>query len=145
MTFKILQALPVLALTVCVGDGVAMDPSPTPKSTAQALASSGASSGAEVEEANVVAKMVNQNHDAALKALDQAEASDTPSGTPSRGPASVEEPRVISKVIVVNGANGYDPGAEDKIRAMNIPEKVKDEILRNYRKTGVMPNFETPH
>ena len=136
MTLQIFKYISVLALVIGIGDWTSVDPyRERPPSAAQSVPP-------EVAEATVVAKMVNQNHDAALKALDQAEQEEQNS---ARGPASIEQPHVMSKVIVVNGANGYDPGAEDKIKAMNIPDKVKDEILRNYRKTGVMPNFETPH
>ncbi len=58
----------------------------------------------------------------------------------ARMPASSEPSKTT--VIVMDGSAGYDPAAEDKIGQLAVPESVRQEILSNYRRTGIMPAFE---
>jgi hypothetical protein len=46
-----------------------------------------------------------------------------------------------AKTIVFDGSSGSTPLAEETIMALNVPENVRQEILKSYRKTGVMPSI----
>lgn len=56
-------------------------------------------------------------------------------------PATVEGARApaATTVVVMDGSTGVDPSAEDRILQLAVPESVKQEILNNYRRTGIMP------
>jgi hypothetical protein len=53
--------------------------------------------------------------------------------------AKPSERKPSSQGIEFDGASGFAPSAEDKIRALNVPENVRKAILDNYERTGVLP------
>lgn len=61
-----------------------------------------------------------------------------PVAEPNRQPTSAS----TTTVIVMDGTTaGVDPSAEDKINALNVPATVRQEILKNYRRTGRLPSY----
>jgi hypothetical protein len=49
-----------------------------------------------------------------------------------------------SQVIEFDGKNGIDPLAIDQVNALNVPESVRREILKNYERTGILPTLRKP-
>lgn len=45
----------------------------------------------------------------------------------------------VNRVAIIDA--GVTPGAEDRIRALLVPESVKQKILDNYHRTGVLPSI----
>ncbi|MEK7356076.1 MAG: hypothetical protein AAB250_06480 [Bdellovibrionota bacterium] len=89
----------------------------------------------------------NATKDAQLRELEREEyesfspeaiAAKAAQATEATKAAEVER-QPASTVIVMDGTAGVDPSAEDKIMEMAVPESVRQEILKNYRRTGQLP------
>ncbi|MDX9731882.1 MAG: hypothetical protein RBT63_08940 [Bdellovibrionales bacterium] len=44
-------------------------------------------------------------------------------------------------IAIVNEASAHDPAAIDRIMSLNIPEDMRNKILKNYKRTGVLPEI----
>lgn len=87
---------------------------------------------AELERREAEAKIKAEADRLALEDLQKEMAAKNPQPI-------IVEAKADNQMIVMDGSNGFVAGAEEQIRALAVPESVRQEILSNYQRTGILP------
>lgn len=84
----------------------------------------------------------NGAQDKILESMDRDNKSDEAAAATATSAGEGDRQPSSTTVILMDGTSaGVDPSAEEKIQALAVPESVRQEILKNYRRTGVMPSI----